>query len=68
MDERVGGGRGSRGERREGGKVALPKAGGEEREKKRRKGKGKDGRGVKKVLGEVRGEESKPSIFFVLSG
>ena len=37
MDERVGGGRGSRGERREGGKVALPKAGGEEREKKKKK-------------------------------
>ena len=57
MDERVGGGRGSRGERREGGKVALPKAEGEEIErKKEEKGKGRLG-GVLRRYWEVRGEE-----------
>ena len=67
MDERVGGGRGSRGERREGGKVALPKAEGEEIErKKEEKGKGRLG-GVLRRYWEVRGEEKTVNLQFSLS-
>ena len=62
-DERVGGGRGSRGERRE-GKVELPKA---VVERKKKMG-GSNGirqwrvRGVEGILGEFRGERKAHSV------